>query len=147
MAPPVVTAVSKPWYREARIAKPQSYWAAKSKSFTTARYPSGTVSLAVWNHKCPIMKRIKARAITISSSRWISTVKYVFKCAILTFPLFIWLKSMLGNNCLALDKIDHASSYGTCVGYRPMGNDVSIVKLRGVAPISTQENRNVCVVG
>ncbi|KAF6139708.1 hypothetical protein GIB67_006656 [Kingdonia uniflora] len=126
MAPPVVTAASKPWYREARIAEPQSYWAASSKLATAARYPSGTVSLAVWNHKCLIMKRIKTRVIVILSSRSVQMVKYVLKYERLTFPLFIWLESMLGSNCLVFDKTHYASSYDTCVGCLPIDNDVSI---------------------
>ncbi|KAF6174355.1 hypothetical protein GIB67_020718 [Kingdonia uniflora] len=62
MALPAATAVSKPWNKEARIAKPQSYKGVSSKSAMAPRYPSGTVSLAVWNHKCPIMKMIKVRS-------------------------------------------------------------------------------------
>ncbi|KAF6135459.1 hypothetical protein GIB67_015312, partial [Kingdonia uniflora] len=95
----------------------------------------------------PIMKRIKARTIVISSSRSAAMVKYVLKCEMLTFSLFIWLESMLGSNCLALDNTFHTSSYDTCVGYRPIDNDINIVISNGMTPISAHGNKNVCVVG
>ncbi|KAF6147932.1 hypothetical protein GIB67_023288, partial [Kingdonia uniflora] len=93
------------------------------------------------------MKRIKARTMVISSSRSFVIVKYILKCEMLTFSLFILQLSMRGSNYLALDKTLQLSSYDTCAGYLPIANNVSIWKSIRVIPIFAQENRKMYVVG